>query len=52
MSDQNSLKDVGVTKNANELKLEGIRGHLEWKKNVPDTTTDKFSESNASLYVK
>ena len=47
----NSVKELRVTKNAKEIKFEGVWGELESKK-FSETITHKIFKTNSCFYVK
>ena len=50
---QNCMKDVKVTKIANEIKLEVVWGELEAKKQLfPETMIHKKLQTNSSFHIK
>ena len=46
------MKDLRVTKNNEEIKLEDVWGELESKRKFAEIITHKISESNYSFPVK
>ena len=49
--DQNSVKDLGVTKQVKEIKFEEVWSELESKKKFPETKNYKISETNSNFHL-
>ena len=49
--DQNSVKDLGVTKQVKEIKFEEVWSELESKKKFPETKNYKISETNSHFHL-
>ena len=49
--DQNSVKDLGVTKQVKEIKFEEVWSELESKKKFPETKNYKISQTNSHFHL-